>query len=224
MSGQRPVVYVVDDDKAVRESLRWLIEAEDLAVETFAAAEALLSLTAFAACGCVVADLRMPGMSGLDLQRELKKRGAALPLIVITGHGEVAVAVRAMKEGAFDFLEKPLDDGQFLDVARRAIAYSQDAGDDRRCLTEVRRRLGALTARERQVLDLIVAGQPNKCVAYALGISDKTVEAHRARIMSKMAAGSFAELVGGVVRASANGSGHDTDTEKPLWQRPAATA
>ena len=194
-------VFVIDDDKAVRDSLRWLIGSVGLPVELFISARAFLDSGRTDRPGCIVVDVRMPGISGLDLQDELVRRGIDLPLIVITAHGDVRMAVRAMKAGAIEFIEKPINDQQFLDAVQKAVAKSLAAQTDRMYRTELRRRLAGLTARERQVLDLVVAGRPNKVVAHELAISEKTVEAHRARIMIKMAAKSFAELVREVMLA-----------------------
>ena len=193
--GTAPTVYVIDDDKAVRDSLRWLIESDDFPVETYASATAFLSECEFGDLGCVLADVRMPEMSGLELLGELGRCGVAIPVIVITGHGDVAMAVRAMKAGAFDFVEKPFDDGTLLDLVRNAVTASMQLRDLASEETDARNRLERLTPREREVLDAIAQGAPNKAVAGALGISEKTVEAHRAHIMGKMEASSFAVLV-----------------------------
>jgi FixJ family two-component response regulator len=216
-------VYVIDDDAAVRESLRWLIESTDLAVEAFASAIDFLARVrpgnapgnapgaALATAGCIVTDVRLPGQSGLDLLSELARRSIQLPVVVITGHGDVPMAVKAMKLGAFDFVEKPIDDRDFLAVLQKAVGHSRLPAAARPKMAAaailVRERLVRLTQRERQVLDLIVDGQPNKVVAHALGISEKTVEAHRAKIMDKMAARSFAALVRDVVTAGQDSGG-----------------
>jgi two-component system, LuxR family, response regulator FixJ len=208
-------VFVIDDDAAVRESLRWLIESTDLAVETFASAGDFLARArpgaASATPGCIVTDVRMPGPSGLDLLSELARRAVTLPVVVITGHGDVPMAVKAMKLGAFDFVEKPIDDQHFLAIVQKAVSHSRLPAAARPKLAaaavQVRERLERLSQRERQVLDLIVDGRPNKAVAHALNISEKTVEAHRAKIMDKMAARSFAALVRDVVTAGQAGAG-----------------
>lgn len=191
----QPVVFVVDDDEAVRRSLCWLLGSADLRAEAFASAPEFLDSVTSAHAGCVVTDVRMPGPSGLDLQDELARRGIDLPVILVTGHGDVRMAVRAMKAGAFDFVEKPFDDRTLLDLVQRAVAKNLA---DRRTQAErgdVRARIATLTPRERQVLDLVVAGEPNKGIAHRLGISEKTVETHRAHVMEKMEARSFAELM-----------------------------
>ena len=189
------VVYVIDDDAAVRDSLEWLIEADDLAVETFDSAAAFLQRPEPDCPACVVVDVRMPGMSGLDLQRQLAAQRRELPVIVITGHGDVDMAVRAMKAGAVDFIEKPFDDRELLDRIRTALERSREAMDERAKTEIFRVRLNSLSPREHEVLDLVVAGKPNKVIAHQLGISEKTVEAHRARVMTKMQAKSFADLL-----------------------------
>lgn len=199
MNSTNATVYVIDDDEAVRASLRFLIESDIHPVETFAAAQDFLGQPLKDDAGCVIADVRMPGMSGLELQEALNARGVTLPLIIITGHGDVEMAVRAMKNGAFDFVEKPFKDKELLGVVDRAIMESQEADADRVYRRGVRMLLRQLSPREHQVLDLIVAGTPNKRVATELGISEKTVEAHRSNIMAKMQAASFAELVTKVV-------------------------
>jgi len=191
----KPVVHIVDDDAAVRDSLRWLIESPEYRVESHASAAGFLDRVTGEGPGCVLADVRMPRMSGLDLLAEMARRQSPLPVIVITGHGDVAMAVRAMKAGAFDFIEKPLDDEILLDLVGNAIAQSVRAFASTDARVQARHRLARLTPREREVLERIVRGAPNKAVAGALGISEKTVEAHRAHIMGKMEAVSFAELV-----------------------------
>jgi len=199
MNSTNATVYVIDDDEAVRASLRFLVESDVHRVETFASAQAFLNRSLEDDVGCIISDVRMPGMSGLELQDALNARGVALPLIIITGHGDVEMAVRAMKSGAFDFVEKPFDERELLAVVDRAIVDCATADAERTRRREARLLIRQLSTRERQVLDLIVAGAPNKRVAVELGISEKTVEAHRSNIMGKMRAGSFAELVTKVV-------------------------
>ncbi len=190
-----PTVFVVDDDKAVRRFLRGLIASVDLAVETYASAHEFLSAYESGRTGCLLLDVRMPGMSGLELQREIAKRAIGLPVIILTGHGDVQVAVRAMKAGAVDFIEKPFNNDLLLDRIQKAVAMSVSADSSRVRRDEIRRRMESLTMRERQVLDLVVAGETNKGVARHLDISEKTVEIHRARTMEKMRAKSLADLV-----------------------------
>jgi FixJ family two-component response regulator len=195
----QPVVFVVDDDEAVRESLRWLINSVNLGVEVFDSAADFLDGYAPGRPGCLVSDVRMPGLSGLDLQRELNRRGITLPVILITGHGDVPMAVRAMKQGAYDFVEKPFNDQVLLDLVQKAVAESVAAEATLALHAEVLGRIEQLTPREREVLGLIVAGETNKGIARTLDISLKTVEAHRAKVMEKMRAGSLAELMKSVM-------------------------
>jgi two-component system, LuxR family, response regulator FixJ len=190
-----PTVFVVDDDPAVRDSLRWLLQSVDLAVETFATGEAFLEAYDPARPGCLVLDVRMPGMSGLRLQEELGKRGITLPVIVITGYAEVQTAVRALKTGAFDFIEKPYSDEVLLECIHRAIETDREAREVEALRTELAGRFALLTPREREVMELVTAGKANKVIAADLGLSPKTVEVHRAAVMDKMGADSVAELV-----------------------------
>ena len=191
----RPTVFVIDDDDAVRDSLRFLIASADLDVKTYASAQDFLDAHEPGRLGCMLVDVRMPGMSGLELQKELPKRKIDLPVIIITGHGDVPMAVSALKAGAFDFIEKPLDDELLLKTVRRAIDESRSAARARARLQGARDRLQRLTERERQVLDMVIAGETNKAIAHKLGISHKTVEAHRAHVMEKTGSHSLAELI-----------------------------
>ncbi|MBI3676009.1 MAG: response regulator transcription factor [Proteobacteria bacterium] len=188
-------VFIVDDDADVRDSLRILLESSGLKVETFESAVSFLASEAYKREGCLIADIRMPDMDGLQLQDELVKRDCKLPVIVMTGHGDVPLAVRAMKAGAIDFLEKPFDDAALLESIARAEEQVRAAQADTANRRAVEERFTQLTDRERQVLDLLVLGKANKVVAYDLSISPRTVEIHRARVMDKMAARSLAELV-----------------------------
>ncbi|CAK0773051.1 Transcriptional regulatory protein FixJ [Gammaproteobacteria bacterium] len=192
---QQPTVFVVDDDPAVRDSLRLLLESVGLVAETFSSAHQFLDATEPEQSGCVLLDIRMPGMSGLELQRRLVARGITLPVIIITGHGDVTTAVQAMKTGAVDFLEKPFNDQVLLDRIHDAINRDTQARRARAEQDEVGRHLATLSPREVEVLDLIIAGKANKVIALDLGISEKTVEAHRARTMDKMQVRSTADLV-----------------------------
>jgi FixJ family two-component response regulator len=193
--GPLPVVFVVDDDPAMRDSLRWLIESTGLQVETFGDAQTFLARIRPELPGCLVLDVRMPGMSGLDLQAELGRRGIGLPTIVVTGHAEVPMAVRAVKAGAIDFIEKPFSDQLLLDRVRQGIEMDRRERDGRARRAEILRRMSLLTQREREVLDLVVVGRANKEIAAALHLSPKTVEVHRSHVMEKMQASSVAELV-----------------------------
>jgi len=195
MPPPEPTVFVVDDDRAMRESLSWLLDSVGLRVRSYATAADFLAEHDPAQPGCLVLDVRMPGMSGLDLQAELARRGVELPTIVITGHAEVSMAVRAVKAGAIDFIEKPFSDQLLLDRVRQALEIDLEAREVRRRREDARRRLATLTTREREVLNLVVAGKANKEIASALGVSPKTVEVHRAHVMSKMCVDSLAELI-----------------------------
>jgi two-component system, LuxR family, response regulator FixJ len=188
-------VHVVDDDDAVRDSLVFLLETAGLTVCAYASAVALLAAVEGARGGCIVTDVRMPEMDGLTLQRQLAARGSKLPVIVITGHGDVPIAVAAMKSGAADFLEKPFDDERLLRSVRAALATSAQQQDASPEISGMATRLASLTPREREVFNRLVAGQPNKTIAYDLGSSPRTVEVQRARVMEKMDARSLAELV-----------------------------
>ena len=189
------IVYVIDDDEAVRESLAFLLETADYDVRAYESATAFLDGLDQAPFGCIVTDVRMPGMSGLDLVRALNARQAAMPVVVITGHGDVPLAVEAMREGVVDFIEKPFSDGAILGALRSAFERGRDQRARSSELEEIRRRLESLSRRERQVLDGLVAGQANKVVAIELGISPRTVEVYRANLMTKMRAASLSELV-----------------------------
>lgn len=190
-----PVVFVVDDDQAMRTSLQWLIESTGLKVRTFDSAEAFLDGYYPGRAGCMLLDVRMPGMSGLELQSRLAKGGYCLPVIVITGHGDVAMAVKAMKAGAVDFIEKPFHDEDLLRSIRRALDQDERQRASQSARAEVAARLAELTPREHEVMAMVTDGKSNKEMATALGVSTKTVEAHRSRVMEKMRAESLAELV-----------------------------
>ena len=196
MPDRRATVFIVDDDQAVVRSLRWLIETVRLPVRDFASAQDFLDGYDPAWPGCVLLDVRMPGMSGLELQQRLAERHRwHLPLIFVTGHGDVQMAVRAVQAGAFDFIEKPFNDQDLLDRVQRAIAHDAAQRTRLEHSREQRARFESLTAREREVLDLVVTGQSNKAVANVLGLSAKTVEFHRAKVMEKLHVRSLADLV-----------------------------
>jgi FixJ family two-component response regulator len=190
-----PAVFIVDDDAAVRRFLGGLLESVELRVEAYESAQDFLEAYEPGRPGCLVLDVRMPGMSGLELQRELVGRAIDLPVIVLTGHGNVQVAVHAMKAGAVDFIEKPFDNELLLDRIQKAVAESVRATSERVKRNEIAIRLKQLTPRESQVLDLVVSGESNKGVARHLDISERTVEIHRANVMRKMRATSLADLV-----------------------------
>ncbi len=194
-------VFVVDDDEAVRDSLRLLFRSVGLEVETFATAPEFLAAYEVGRAGCLILDVRLPGMSGLELQQELESRGSTLPIVFITGHGDVPMAVRAIRSGAVDFLEKPFREQTLLDLVNQALERQRLDRRDRRRRSELHGRLRSLTPRERQVVDLVVEGEANKVIASRLGVSQRTVEIHRAHAMRKMGAGSLAELVTMVLRA-----------------------
>ncbi|MFM9958848.1 MAG: response regulator transcription factor [Phycisphaerales bacterium] len=191
-------VYIVDDDSAVRQSVRFLLTSVRLQSETFASANEFLAKLEGGipeAGACVVLDVRMPGMSGLELQEKLARRGSPMPVILVTGHGDVPMAVRAMKAGAYGFLTKPYQDQELLDLVNGALAHEasqRDAAEHRRLARE---RAGRLTQREVEVMALVVDGLANKQIAASLGVAEKTVESHRASIMRKMEADSLAQLV-----------------------------
>jgi two-component system response regulator FixJ len=186
---------VVDDDVDVRKSLGFLLATADFAVRLYESATAFLATEPKEVEGCIVTDVRMPGIDGIEFLRQLKSRGLNVPVIVMTGHADVALAVQAMKEGAADFIEKPFDDQVLIDALRSALDNRSQPVAAHPQSTEIRKNLATLSERERQVLDGLVSGLPNKTIAYDLGISPRTVEIHRANVMSKMGAGSLSHLV-----------------------------
>jgi FixJ family two-component response regulator len=188
-------VHIVDDDEAMRDSLKWLLESHGLEVELYASGDAFLAAFNSGFRGCLVLDVRMPGMNGLDLYSQLQARHSTLPVIFITGHGDVPMAVSALKKGAVDFIEKPFNDQDMLRLIESCLRQDRAAAARRAEDASVTQRLQRLTQREREVLALIVAGKLNKQIADELRISIKTVEVHRSRVMEKMGANSVAELV-----------------------------
>jgi RNA polymerase sigma factor (sigma-70 family) len=190
-----PIVFIVDDDGAVRRSLERLIRSVGLEVETFASAQDFLRRDPPGGPACLVLDVRMPGLSGLDLQKELATAGLGVPIIFMTGHGTVPMSVRAMKAGAVDFLEKPVDEQVLLDAVHQALDRDRQARSEQELRSSIEERVASLTPREREVLALVVTGLLNKQIAGELGTSEKTVKVHRARVMQKMEADSLAELV-----------------------------
>jgi len=195
MKGPSPTVFIVDDDEAVRGSLRLLIKSVGLTPVALTSAREFLERYDPAQPGCLLLDVRMPQMSGLELQEQLNRQGAIIPVVFITGHGDVPMAVEAMQAGAFDFLQKPFRDQDLIDCIQRALA--RDRGN-RAVLAErsaILERLQSLTPREREVLELVISGKPNKIMAADLDVSQRTVEIHRARVMEKMGASSIAQLV-----------------------------
>ncbi len=191
----QPTVFIVDDDHAVRDALRMLIKSVGLPVQVYASGDEFLGAWQAEMRGCVVADIRMPGMSGLEMQEALQERGCRLPVIFITGHGDVPMAVEAMKAGALDFVQKPFRDQDLLDRINEGLQQERNLHQVEVEIEEITGRLEALTPRERQVLDRVVSGQPNKVIAMDLDVSQRTVEIHRARVMEKMQARSLAQLV-----------------------------
>jgi FixJ family two-component response regulator len=194
-----PTVFVVDDDDAVRRFLSGLIASVGLNVETYASAQEFLDAYERGRAGCLVLDIRMPGMSGLELQKELVERNIQIPVIILTGHGDVQIAVQTMKAGAFDFIEKPFNNELLLDRIQKAMAQQVDVTADRVKRDDIADRISLLTPRERQIMDMIANGEMNKMIAHRLSISEKTVEIHRSRVMEKMQARSLADLVRMVV-------------------------
>ncbi|MGA8205701.1 MAG: response regulator transcription factor [Woeseiaceae bacterium] len=192
---QAPTVFIVDDDPAIRFAMQALMDSVHIPHEIFGSGDEFLENVAEGRAGCLVLDIRMPGLGGLELQEELLKRGSALPIIFITGHGDVPMAVEAMQKGAVDFIQKPFRDQELLDRIRQALRTDQERRHEQQQHAEVADRLARLTNREREVFDLVVTGKPNKVIAYELGVSQRTVEIHRARVMEKMQARSLADLV-----------------------------
>lgn len=195
MTGDKPVVYVVDDDPSVLRALERLLRSADLELETFTSALDFLNFQHPEAPGCLILDVKMPGVSGLELQERMARQGILFPIIFITGHGTVPLSVQAMKAGAVDFLMKPFDPKDLLEIVFKALDKDRQAKWEQRELKRLRERLKTLTPREAQVFRSVVAGMLNKQIAYDLGTAEKTIKVHRARIMEKMGAKSLAELV-----------------------------
>lgn len=190
-----PVVYVIDDDDAVRQSLEFLLKTAGIDVRGFNSAKLFLEKVPHINSGCVITDVRMPDITGIDLLHHLKDHNIGIPVIVITGHGDISLAVEAMKIGAVDFLEKPFDDELLLASVRSALSADANAKRHKAALSDIHDRLAALSNRERQVLEGLVAGKANKAIAFDLSISPRTVEIYRANLMTKMAANSLSDLV-----------------------------
>ena len=204
-------VCIIDDDEAIRESLRLLLYAAGLGSVCYESADAFLDREEPAPFDCMLLDIRMPGTDGLELFRILKRRQMAQPVIFITGHGDIPLAVSAIKQGAFDFLTKPFRDGELLDKVNAAIVHFRSAQEELRVLEDVQARADSCTPRERDVMKLLAAGLPNKGIAESLGISPRTVEIHRAHVMDKMAADSLPALVR-MIALLENGGSLDSDT------------
>jgi len=199
---KKPNVFVVDDDQAMRNSLKWLIESVGMMVETYSTADEFIQNYYPGRAGCLLLDVRMPGMSGLELQEHFLKHQINIPIIIITGHGDVPMAVRAMKSGAIDFIEKPFNDELLLESIRNALNMDVEQRAAQAERAEIATRLANLTPREHEVMEMVTAGKANKEIARTLGVSAKTVEAHRSRVMEKMQASSLAELVKMAVAAN----------------------
>lgn len=194
-SENTPTVFIVDDDAAIRHAMKSLLDSVNLPSEIFASADEFLDQISDRRPGCLVLDIRMPGLSGLELQQELNRRGNRIPIIFITGHGDIPMAVDAMQNGALDFIQKPFRDQDLLDRVSDALKTDRKRRGEERQQNDIARRIGTLTNREREVFDLVVTGKPNKVIAYELGVSQRTVEIHRSRVMEKMQARSLADLV-----------------------------
>jgi len=190
-----PTAYVVDDDEAIRELWRWLMESNAIAVKTFASAAAFIEAYRRGDPGCLVLDVRLPGMSGPELQGYLKRAAIEIPIVFVSGHGDVPTAVNAIKGGAVDFIQKPFDYHEAVSVVRRALERDAEGRDRRASQAQFAERLASLTEREREVMRFIAEGKPNKLIAERLDISIRTVEFHRANVMDKMGADSVAALV-----------------------------
>jgi two-component system response regulator FixJ len=209
MKETAPTVFIVDDDSGVRSSIRVLMKSVGLPAMPYASAKEFLEAYHPHQAGCLVLDIRMPGMSGLELQDMLNERGAVIPVIFITGHGDIPMAVEAMRHGAFDFLQKPFRDQDLIDRIQKALARDQETRESLREHGKTRARIGSLTPREREVLDLLTSGKANKMMAQDLGLSQRTVEIHRAHAMEKMGARSVAELVRMVMDLEYRGASAD---------------
>lgn len=190
-----PTVFIVDDDQAIRYAMQALMESVGLPYEIFHSADQFLELFSLDKAGCLVLDIRMPGLGGLELQEKLMEQGSTLPIIFITGHGDVPMAVEAMQKGAVDFIQKPFRDQELLDRISEALKSDQHTRAEIDEKSAIMVRLKTLTNREHEVMNLVVTGKPNKVIAYELGVSQRTVEIHRARVMEKMEASSLADLV-----------------------------
>jgi two-component system, LuxR family, response regulator FixJ len=211
MPSDQGVVHVIDDDDAVRHSLAFLLQSAGLTVQTYESATVFLDGVRAAAPGCVITDVRMPGISGIELLRRLKELNIAMPAIVITGHADVPLAVEAMKIGAFDFIEKPFDDEVLLPAVRAALDRHLTERQHLADRTQIEARLASLSNRERDVLDGLVAGHANKRIAFDLGISPRTIEIYRANLMTKMEAASLSDLVRMALVAGILGSASGSD-------------
>jgi FixJ family two-component response regulator len=191
----KPTIFIIDDDASVRKGLSRLLRSLGFEVEIFASAEQFLERGSYKGIGCIVLDVRMPGLSGMDLQDELNRAGHSLPIVFITGHGEIPMSVQAMKRGAVDFLSKPFDDKELLRAVNEAVATARRTETQRADTGDALRRVELLTPREREILRYVISGLLNKQIAFKLNIAEKTVKVHRGHIMEKLRVGSVAELV-----------------------------
>jgi two-component system, LuxR family, response regulator FixJ len=194
-AGQQGTVFIVDDDQAIRQGMHYLMRSVGLPAEIYSSADDFLKQFDAGRGGCLVLDIRMPGLGGLELRDRLLAIGSSIPIIFMTGHGDVPMAVEAMQKGAFDFVQKPFRDQDLLDRVTRALSTDEHGREERLRLSALKARHETLTKREREVMELVVTGKPNKTIAYELGTSQRTVEIHRARVMDKMQARSLAALV-----------------------------
>ena len=190
-----PHIAVVDDDEAMRHSLQWLLESSGYQTDLYANADDFLHNQASNETSCMLLDVRMPGMSGLELQKELQRRTIFIPIVIITGHGDIDMAVQAMKAGAIDFIEKPFNDDSLLNAIEKAVNTNQNHLDKKIIQAKIQQHLQQLTPREHEVMEMVTQGYANKKIATDLGVTTKTIEAHRAKVMEKMQAASLAELV-----------------------------
>jgi two-component system response regulator FixJ len=220
MPERSPVVFIVDDDEAMRNSLRLLLKSVGLAVSAVSSAREFLDTYTPEQPGCVVLDVRMPAMSGLEVQELLNLEGALIPVVFITGSGDVPTAVEAMRAGAFDFLQKPFRKQQFIDCIQRALAKDRASRAELEECTAIRERLESLTPREREILTLVTSGIPNKIMARELGVSQRTIEIHRSRVMEKMGATSLAQLVRMVMDLDAKAGTRIRLTPAPALSAP----
>jgi two-component system, LuxR family, response regulator FixJ len=191
----KPTVYIVDDDQSIRHAMEFLMRSVGMDYAIFHSGDDFLSRYSNEFAGCLLLDIRMPGLGGLEIQEKLNEMGSTLPIIFITGHGDVPMAVEAMQKGAVDFIQKPFRDQELLDRIGTAMQADRERRSEQRLKADVQARISKLTKREKEVLDLVVTGKPNKVIAYELGVSQRTVEIHRARVMEKMQARSLADLV-----------------------------
>lgn len=195
MTGFKPTVFVIDDDASIRKSLSRLLRSAGYTAETFSSAEEFLRREHYDGVGCILLDVRMPGLSGMDLQEELNKADYHMPIVFVTGHGDILMSVEAMKKGAVDFLTKPFDDEHLLQALGAAIKKDRDGRAEYAEVHEIRRRIELLTPREDEIFRYVITGMLNKQIAFELGIAEKTVKVHRGRVMEKLGVDSVAEIV-----------------------------